>query len=208
MSFQSGLASWLVVMSKAPRMGAVKTRLARDIGAVEASRFYRSNTQSLLQRLDDPRWATVIAGAPDAHLNDAGFWPSTLPRVSQGQGDLGDRMGRVMRDMPQGPVVLIGCDIPDVSPAHIAAAFKALGDNDAVFGPAEDGGYWLVGLKRRPHVKEIFGNVRWSSEHALADTMANLEGASIAMLDVMPDIDTGADFARWKASLLGIKHGN
>lgn len=203
MSFQSGLANWLVVMSKAPRMGVVKTRLARDIGAVEAARFYRSNTQSLLQRLDDPRWATVIAGAPDAHLNDAGFWPNTLPRVSQGQGDLGDRMSRIMRDMPQGPVVLIGCDIPDVSPVHIAAAFKALGNNDAVFGPAEDGGYWLVGLKRRPHVRKIFGNVRWSSEHALADTMANLKGASVAMLDVMPDIDTGADFARWKAS-----HGN
>jgi len=201
MNAATPLTNWLVVMSKAPLMGAVKTRLARDIGSVEASRFYRTNTQGLLRRVgNDPRWATVIAGAPDAHLNDTGFWPDALPRVSQGQGDLGARMGSLMRDMPPGPVVLIGCDIPDVTPAHIAKAFRALGNNDAVFGPAEDGGYWLVGLKRRPHVKEIFAHVRWSSEHALGDTLFNLKDARVALLDVMPDIDTGDDLARWKSA--------
>ena len=201
MNAAASLTNWLVVMSKAPLMGAVKTRLAHDIGSVEASRFYRTNTQGLLRRVgNDPRWATVIAGAPDARLNDTGFWPDTLPRVSQGQGDLGARMGAIMRDMPPGPVLLIGCDIPDVTPTHIAKAFHALGNNDAVFGPADDGGYWLVGLKRRPHVKEIFTHVRCSSEHALNDTLFNLKGARVAMLDVMPDIDTGDDLARWKSA--------
>ena len=200
--------SWLVVMSKAPRIGAAKTRLARDIGGVEALRFYRSNTANLLRRLGgDPRWQTVIAGAPDAALEDGGFWPDDLPRVSQGGGDLGARMDKMMQCLPPGPVVLIGCDSPDVSASHIAAAFKALGNHEAVFGPAEDGGYWLVGLKRRPHVRKIFGNVRWSTEHALADTRANLTGARVALLETLTDIDTGADFARWKAAH-GTDNGN
>lgn len=199
MTPERGYTNWLVVMSKAPRMGNVKTRLARDIGASEALRFYKTNTGEVLRNVgDDPRWTTVIAAAPDSAAPDTGFWPDEMPRVPQGEGDLGTRMDRVMKTMPPGPVVLIGCDIPNVSDTRIAAAFKALGNNDAVFGPAEDGGYWLVGLKRFPRVRSIFGNVRWSTEYALADTRANLKGARVALLDTLPDIDTGADYARWK----------
>lgn len=191
--------NWLVVMSKAPRMGNVKTRLARDIGAAEALRFYKTNTGRLLRNVgSDPRWTTVIAAAPDIAAPEAGFWPDEMPRVPQGEGDLGQRMNGVMQMMPPGPVVLIGCDIPNVTDTRIASAFKALGNHDAVFGPAEDGGYWLVGLKRFPRVPSIFGNVRWSTEHALADTRANLKGARVALLDTLPDIDTGADYERWK----------
>ncbi len=193
--------NWLVVMSKAPRMGNVKTRLARDIGAAEALRFYKTNTGELLRKVgNDPRWTTVIAAAPDIAATEAGFWPDEMPRVPQGEGDLGTRMGTVMQMMPPGPVVLIGCDIPNVTDTRIASAFKALGNHDAVFGPAEDGGYWLVGLKRFPRVPSIFGNVRWSTEQALADTRANLKGARVALLDTLPDIDTGADYDRWKQS--------
>jgi len=191
--------NWLVVMSKAPRMGNVKTRLARDIGAAEALRFYKKNTGELLRNVgNDPRWTTVIAAAPDIAAPEAGFWPDEMPRVPQGEGDLGQRMNGVMQMMPPGPVVLIGCDIPNVTDTRTAAAVRAPGNHDAVFGPAEDGGYWLVGLKRFPHVRSIFGNVRWSTEHALADTRANLKGARVALLDTLPDIDTGADYARGK----------
>ncbi len=196
-----GRTNWLVIMSKAPRMGKVKTRLAKDIGASEALRFYKTNTRDLLRRVgDDPRWTCVIAAAPDVAAPESGFWPDEMPRVPQGGGDLGTRMDRVMKTMPPGPVVLIGCDIPDVTNARIAQAFNTLGNHDAVFGPAEDGGYWLVGMKRFPHVRSIFDSVRWSTEHALADTCANLKGARVALLDTLPDIDTGADFARWKRS--------
>lgn len=193
--------NWLVVMSKAPRMGRVKTRLAHDIGAAEALRFYKTNTKSLLRNVgDDPRWTCVIAAAPDVAAPETGFWPGEMPRIPQGEGDLGTRMDRVMKTMPPGPVVLIGCDIPNVTDTRIAEAFDALGNHDAVFGPAEDGGYWLVGLKRFPRVPSIFGNVRWSTDHALADTRANLEGARVAQLETLPDIDTGDDYARWKQS--------
>lgn len=92
------------------------------------------------------------------------------------------------------PVCLIGADIPGITRAHIARAFAALGGHDAVFGPADDGGYWLVGAKhpaRLPH--GLFGNVRWSTEHALADTLRTLPGWRIALTDTLRDVDTGAD---------------
>lgn len=180
-------------------MGRVKTRLARDAGQGDAQRFYRSQTLSLIRRLGrDPRWQTLIAVSPLAALHEEGFWPEDVPRVWQGEGDLGDRMGLMMEGLPPGPVVIVGCDIPAIRPAHIAEAFKALGRHDAVFGPAEDGGYWLVGLKRFPKVPEIFGNVRWSSPHALEDTLANLKGRRVAFLETLPDVDTGADLKRWR----------
>ncbi|MCE9649961.1 MAG: TIGR04282 family arsenosugar biosynthesis glycosyltransferase [Parvibaculum sp.] len=191
----------LVVMGKRPALGAVKTRLARGIGTVAAARFYRRTSLELLARVAvDPRWQTVLALTPDRAVHDEGVWPRAVPRIAQGLGDLGARMGRLMRDLPPGPVVIIGSDIPDISRGHIAEAFTALGNADAVFGPSEDGGYWLVGLRRRPRIVDIFGSVRWSSEYALADTLRNVEaaGLSVARLQTLRDIDTGEDYARWR----------
>ncbi len=191
----------LVVMAKRPGLGLVKTRLARGIGAVEATRFYRRTSLDLLQRVaGDPRWQTLLALAPDRAVHDEGVWPEGLPRVAQGPGDLGRRMGRLMRDLPPGPVVIVGSDIPGIAPAHIAEAFGKLGEADAVFGPADDGGYWLVGLRRRPRIVEIFERVRWSSETTLADTLANVRraGLAAAMLETLIDVDTAEDLARWR----------
>ena len=120
-----------------------------------------------------------------------------LPRIPQGRGDLGDRMGRLMRGMPPGPVCIIGGDIPGIRRAHIARSFAALGGHDAVFGPAPDGGYWLVGLKRaNPLPPTLFHNVRWSSEHALADSIASLPGKRIAQVATLNDVDTAKDLQR------------
>ena len=191
----------LVVMAKRPLLGAVKTRLARSIGVVAATKFYRRTTLDLLRRLgDDPRWQTLLALSPDSAVHDEGIWPHGIPRIAQGPGDLEHRMGRLMRDLPPGPVVIIGSDIPDISRDHIAAAFTQLGKVDAVFGPSEDGGYWLVGLRRRPRIVEIFGNVRWSSEYALGDTLRNVDaaGLGVATLETLRDIDTGEDYERWR----------
>ncbi len=77
--------------------------------------------------------------------------------------------------------------------AHIARAFRALGGHDAVFGPAPDGGYWLVGLKRMRVPGTLFDNVRWSSEHALSDSVVSLEGARVALVDTLGDVDTVDD---------------
>jgi len=119
--------------------------------------------------------------------------------IGQGGGDLGDRMDRVARALPPGPVVIVGADAPGLRPRHVADAFKALGRADAVFGPATDGGYWLVGMRRRPAMPDLFRNVRWSTRHALADTLANLgDGRTHVLLETLEDIDDGAAFARWR----------
>lgn len=183
----------VVVMVKSPRMGRVKTRLGRDIGAVEATRFYRVTAAAVLGRLGrDPRWETVLAVAPDTDTA-ASYWPSHLRRQAQGPGDLGRRMQRIMDRMPPGPVLIVGTDIPAVQPQRIAEAFQALRRGTAVFGPASDGGYWLVGLRRSPRVLRIFAGVRWSSEHALADTCRNIADGRATMAAMLGDVDGRPD---------------
>ncbi len=186
----------LVVMVKVPEAGRVKTRLARGIGVTGATAFYRHTTAAVLARVTCPReWTTILAISPDAGLRSRMF-RHTGPRCAQGRGDLGQRMQGVMDQLPPGPALIIGSDIPGITASHIRRAFAKLGSDDAVFGPAPDGGYWLVGLKRFPRVPRTFGGVRWSTEHALADTRANLAGLTIATLESLDDIDEAADLAR------------
>ena len=184
-------------MLKVPRAGRVKTRLGRDIGMTNAAWWFRHQVSRLLRRIEDPRWQVVLAVAPDREGLMYRRWPAHLARIPQGSADLGDRMGRLMRGLPPGPVCIIGGDIPDVTRAHVARAFDALGRHDAVFGPAPDGGYWLVGLKRSGRVpSSLFRDVRWSSEHALTDTVASLPGARVALVDRLQDVDTGQDLKK------------
>jgi rSAM/selenodomain-associated transferase 1 len=193
-------ARHVVVFVKAPRLGQVKSRLAAGIGALPALRFYRQTTARVLRHLArDPRWRTLIAVAPAGALHSL-FWDLSLPRLDQGVGDLGHRMARIFRALPPGPAVIVGSDIPDLAPRHVAAAFRALGRSDAVLGPADDGGYWLVGLKRaRPMPAGLFEGVRWSSPHALADTRASLpRGFSVALLETLEDVDDAASYRRWR----------
>lgn len=186
----------LVVMLKEPLAGRVKTRLGADIGMVPAAWWFRHQTRSLLRRLEDPRWELVLAVSPDISGLKSRIWPQNLPRIAQGQGDLGDRMRRVFQTLPCGPVVIIGGDIPDIQKEHVASAFCALGSHQSVFGPARDGGFWLVGLKRVSATpKSLFSNVRWSSEHALQDSLLSIPDWSVASVAMLQDVDTARDLA-------------
>ena len=184
----------LIVMVKEPRAGRVKTRLGKDIGLTASAWWFRHQVKRLLRRIDDPRWNVVLAVAPDRAGMLSRVWPAHFERIAQRQGDLGDRMARVMQAIPVGPVCVIGADIPDIGPVQIGRAFAALGTSDAVFGPAPDGGFWLVGLKRsNPMSPKLFQDVRWSTEHALDDTRASLGGLRVALIDELQDIDTVDD---------------
>lgn len=186
----------LVVMLKEPRPGRVKTRLGREIGQVPAAWWFRHQSARLLRRLQDPRWTLWLAVSPDAAGLTSRIWPGHLPRLPQGSGDLGDRMHRLFRSLPPGPALIIGADIPGVTPAHISRAFRALGRAEAVLGPAPDGGYWLIGLKRAAAPPAaLFRGVRWSSRHAMADTRATLP-PRCALTDPLRDVDTAADLPR------------
>jgi hypothetical protein len=139
----------------------------------------------------EQRWRTVLAVSPD---QGAARWPPGLARQAQGRGELGRRMARAMM-AGNGPVVLVGGDIPDLSARHIAQAMQALKHADAVFGPADDGGFWLVGLRRGQWAARLFHGVRWSSPQTLTDTLANLPAtARVVQLETLSDVDTRDDY--------------
>lgn len=184
----------LVIMARAPVAGRTKTRLGREIGMVPAAWWARHQLFRLTRTLADPRWEIVLAVTPDSAVTSAALPPGT--RVSQGRGTLGDRMARVFRLFP-GPTLIVGADIPDLTRRGIRAGFAALGSHDAVIGPAPDGGYWAIGLKHtHPLPPRLFDNVRWSTAHARADTLATLGDCSVAFLPTLHDVDTAADLKR------------
>ena len=189
----------LVIMVKEPVAGRVKTRLAREIGTAAALRFYRANLAALAARLGrDPRWQTIFTVAPPAALSSRALPPGPA-RAAQPGGDIGRRMQRgLAAPLPgrvtPGPVVLIGSDIAAVTPAHVAEAFRLLARNDLVFGPAADGGFWLVGLRRAPRLIDAFaGPVRWSSAETLADCLANTARHRVALAATLSDTDNARD---------------
>ena len=185
-------------MLKEPRAGRVKTRLGKDIGMVPAAWWFRHQSRRLLRELEDPRWTITLAISPDKAAFGKRIWPAELPRIPQGQGDLGKRMRRQFVNAPRGPVCIIGADVPDISKTHVQTAFKTLASHDWVFGPAADGGYWLIGAKRiSAFAPRVFQNVRWSTRHALADTIKTLPDARIALIDTLRDVDTLSDLKKF-----------
>ena len=183
-----------IVFARAPRLGAVKRRLARDLGARAALRFYIATLARLLRRLAaDRRFRTVLAVTPGrAALRLPMGVGRSVVRIGQGGGDLGQRMARALARFPRGRAAIIGGDIPAAGPDDLRAAFRALGRAEAAFGPAEDGGYWLVALgPRRP--ARPFARVRWSGPHALDDTLRNFRGRRVARLRCLRDVDEAAD---------------
>lgn len=187
----------LVIFARSPRLGRGKTRLARDIGQLAAWRFQRVMLGHTLRRLvADRRWQGWIATTPCR----AGAWPSWYRTIPQGQGDLGTRLASVVRRLPPGPVVIVGCDLPDITQGDIAQAFTMLKGRQAVFGPALDGGFWLIGLTQEARRMDAFCGVRWSTERALADVVSNLGGRTIGFLGWRRDVDCSFDLAtypRW-----------
>jgi hypothetical protein len=182
------------IFARAPRYGAVKSRLAREIGAGEAIRFYRHTLSGVVRRLrNDERFEVVLAVTPDCAREGL---PAGLRIVGQGGGDLGRRMVRVLRAAGARPAAVIGSDIPQVSGDHITAAFAAMGRADVVLGGTPDGGYWLIGARHPARLApNVLDGVRWSSAHTLADTVARVSSAT-ALDFVLEDVDDGAAYRR------------
>jgi len=186
----SVLQQHLVIFVKAPRIGTVKTRLAKGLGKVGAWCFYHRQVSGLLKRLSGP-WQIHLFVAPDDYVSKGRFWPGQMSRWPQGKGDLGARMQKAFDQLPTGPVVIIGSDIPGIQRSHIQQAFQALRTNNIVMGPAYDGGYWLIGQRRQPVTYRLFNEVRWSSEHTLQDTLKNVPASQqVVMLEKLQDVDT------------------
>ena len=184
----------VVIFVKTPVAGRVKTRLGREIGHGRAAALFRILTNHTLREAEKSGFRVVLAVDPPRAVNEsAQFWPPHFRRIAQGGGGLGDRMARVFREA-RGPTVIIGADAPGLRARHLRRAFAALKGSDAVFGPAEDGGYWLVGLNGRRAAPRLFEGVRWSTKHALADTLKTLPASfEVAMLERLRDVDEAKD---------------
>ena len=194
----------VVVFAKAPILGTVKTRLAATIGEPAALAFYLRLLGRTVERLSGEylsgkNWRLRLAVTPDDSVGDGALWPADTDRFGQGGGDLGERMLRVLRlARPERPIVIVGCDIPGLDARHATAAFAALAANDLVFGPADDGGFYLVGAARPPK-PELFDGVRWSSAATLADVTSGLDTPP-ALVETLRDLDDIASLEAHRAA--------
>ena len=199
----------LIVFAKLPQVGRVKTRLAATIGSDRALSVYRrllAATLRLARRSTVERREWRFDAAPGVLPASNAALLRRLSRrgwiiVPQQGRDLGERMAQAIESgLSDGDrVVLIGADCPVFEAADIRAAFDALTQTDAVFAPAEDGGYVLVGLSRP--LPALFEAMPWGSDQVMSSSLARLEsaGASVALLRRMWDVDVAADLERYEA---------
>ena len=192
----------LMVFLKDPQPGAVKTRLAREIGDELAARLYRALAEAEIAHTT-PRgaYSRLFFFAPAGRGASLASWLPGEKLVPQAEGDLGQRMSAAFAEtFARGArrVCIIGTDVPWVDRAIVEDALQSLDDHDLVLGPAHDGGYYLLATARaRP---ELFSGIAWSTPSVLATTAerAGSLGLSVRLLSVLPDIDTAADLrAHW-----------
>jgi len=177
----------LRLFAKEPHPGRVKTRLAPWLGAVQAASLYEAFVRDVVWRHP----AATIYHAPDP----AGPILADLGCELRGQrsGDLGDRLAAAFAAELDGPVVIIGCDSPDLPADRIEAAFGLLAERDVVIGPAVDGGYYLIGARVAPN--PLLESIPWGTAGVLDKTIAAAHGAglSLAVLEPWYDVDRPAD---------------
>lgn len=190
----------LCLFARTPRLGQVKKRLAQRIGAVRALAAHEALLRRSLERCGGDAayhfelWLTDLDAATFTNYASPG-----LTLHQQPEGDLGQRMAAVLSHGLDAAEmrVLIGSDCPDIDRRYVRQAFVALARADVVLGPAEDGGYGLIGW--RAPVPDLFADVPWGTSEVLAVTLsrAAAAGARVALLREIYDVDTPADWQRF-----------
>ena len=187
----------LIVFAKAPRPGRVKTRLAHDVGHKEAAEIYASLGRAVIDGVREGPYRIVVRFDPPGAEDEMRSWLGSdgLAFLPQHPGDLGARMSAALehafRDSER--VCIVGTDVPDLNRGVVRKAFEALSQADICLGPALDGGYYLIAL-RRPH-PALFTDIRWSTDTVLSATVERIRAAGLthALLPALRDIDTIAD---------------
>lgn len=183
----------IVVFARYPTPGQAKTRLIPALGATAAADLHRRLVERTLAavRASDLAFEVRTTGADPALFRD---WLGPITAVDQGSGELGERLARAG---PPYPTLFIGSDAPDLTPHQLRAAAGTLTDHKAVIGPAEDGGYWLLGLASA--LPSVFDDIGWGSDAVFAQTLARLRAADAdpVRLPMLADLDRPGDLARW-----------
>ncbi len=200
----------LILFTRYPEPGRTKTRLIPCLGAQGAAALQRNMTERLLavaRRYATGRACSLEIRYEGGTLRKVLRWLGPHIRVvPQGDGHLGRRMGRAFEAaFEAGAVraVLVGTDIPGITPSTLKRAFRTLAHHDLVFGPAEDGGYYLVGMHRRTGreaIFRIFGAMPWGTSAVLGKTLdvARRYGFTFALTESLRDVDRPEDLPVWE----------
>ena len=183
----------ILIFTRNPELGKVKTRLAASIGnekTLEIYKFLLQHTQEIVSKVDVTR---RVLYSEEIIIND--IWDNNLyQKALQSGNDLGEKMKNAFVDgFKNGykKIVIIGTDLYHLKILDIETTFQKLENNDFVIGPAEDGGYYLLGLKHVP--ENIFSNKKWSTDTVLKDTLSDIQNYKVYLLDTKNDIDTVED---------------
>lgn len=184
----------LVLFTRYPEPGRAKTRLIPALGPEGAAALHRRLTERTLAVVRACGLQVEVRTTGADRQPFADWLGDDLPIADQGQGDLGDRLKRAA---PPFPVLFIGSDAPDLAPEHLHAAIAALASHQVVIGPAEDGGYWSIGLAAPRDA--LFDDMPWGTDRVFVETMDRLRRAGIApaILPTLADLDRPEDLARW-----------
>ena len=190
----------LMVFAKAPTPGQVKTRIAKELGATAAADIYRRLGRRMVRQLRGGDYRMVIYYDPPASEPEIRTWlgDGEHEYLPQRSGDLGERLTHAVEwGFGEGDLVcVVGTDIPGLDRQKVESAFSLLSDPegaDAVFGPAMDGGYYLLAL-RRP-APDLFRGIPWSTDRVLEESMkrANGLGLKVESLLALTDVDRVED---------------
>ena len=183
--------STLIIFTKPPVPGMVKTRLAATLGEEKALDVF-NRLQSHTKKIISPIQCHKKIFYAD-HIPEKDLWYGTTPDTFVQSGDgLGERMQNAFRhafDNDNQKIILIGSDIADIETKDIDEAFQALEEHEVVLGPAKDGGYYLIGMTK--FLPFLFINKKWSHPDLLSDTIHDLHSANISFQLLTPrqDID-------------------
>lgn len=195
----------VLIFTRNPELGKVKTRLAATIGdknALDIYNYLLNHTQEIISKIDATR---RVLYSEEINKND--IWDNDLyQKQTQFGTHLGARMKNAFADGFTDDfkkIVIIGTDLYDLEVSDIENAFSELEKNDVVIGPAEDGGYYLLGLKFIPN--GIFSNKNWGTNTVLSNTLSDLENFNICLLKTKNDIDTFEDIKNLEVFQIYIK---
>lgn len=188
----------LLIFIRNPELGKVKTRLAQDLGAPEALRIYNrllAHTRRIAQAVDAQSYLFY-----SDFIDQADDWANDhFNKQLQPQGDLGDRMLRAFGMVLEqhDAAVIVGSDCPGLNADILQTAFAQLEKNDFVIGPAIDGGYYLLGMRRLS--PSLFLDMIWSTDQVFKETTNRMEraGATYYVLPTLSDIDYAEDWEKY-----------
>ncbi len=198
----------ILVFTRNPELGKVKTRLAKGIGEKGALEVYiklLEHTEKVLRKINSDK---RVSYSVKVRQND--LWDDVIyQKKAQFGANLGERMQNAFRDAFNDnyeKVIIIGSDLYDLKPLHIENAIEALNNKEVVIGPAKDGGYYLLGMKKLHQA--VFKNKEWGTNTVLESTLNDLKNVKVKHLETLNDIDFAEDLHPYLAFKSYIKLNN